>query len=738
MEHSYNGSDRELTLWKSMEIPAFKIQMAPPPAPERTPPAPDTSLLLEFARVIARRKWLLLGMVIAGMFGGLLVALIVTPMFRAKAVLEVRDPNDSFMLQNDVVVERVVAKLKLDQRSTSLFGRGLLARIKHPFGRQENDRPSREAAIDEAASHLEIRSGNHSIEIAFDAADPQLAADFANAAASEVIEEYINSRREVARETSDSLERQLAELKTNYERSENQLREYARSSGLSPNPDENSTAADETLSQMQQEMQRVQADVAAKRSKYELAQAGSAASDASADPTLTDYQSKLADLKRQLTAAEATAGPTYYKAKNLRAEIAELETAIRQARATALDRLRDDYQAAVNRQRLLQKSYGAQNRLAAAQTSRLAHYDALKREAATSLSLYEAALEKANEARMSAAVRTANIRMVSAARRPLHPYRPSPLFDVGMGLLTGLLLGLAAVFVRDKTDRKLRSPGDIAAYLNLPELAAVPSAELEAVDRHSHRRGLAIDLHPIGESNNKAARQPVEMVSCRNERSPMAESFRAALASLWFAGQNGRRPRIIVLTSPNPQEGKTILTSNLGIALANTNRRVLLIDGDLRKPRLHDVFSVSNAWGLGNLLEDDYPVEDYIFEEIVSQTGIPGLFVLPAGSGEVNVSSLRYDERLADLLARFRLEFHAVLIDTPPMLRFSDARALGRLSDGVIMVVRASETSRDDAAAVYRRFHEDGTAVLGSILNDWNPRTGGVYGYRTSGKYEHK
>jgi receptor protein-tyrosine kinase len=245
---------------------------------------------------------------------------------------------------------------------------------------------------------------------------------------------------------------------------------------------------------------------------------------------------------------------------------------------------------------------------------------------------------------------------------------------------------------------------------------------------------MAIDVAPDGKPDPN-----VEMISSRDVTSPLAESFRSALASLWFAGQTGKRPRVFVLTSPNAREGKTTLTSNLGIALANTNRRVLLIDGDIRKPRLHSVFNVSNAWGLGNLLEDDCPVEDYNFEDIVSPTAVAGLYVLPAGAGEVNVSSLRYHERLTDLLARFRLEFHAVLLDTPPMLEFSDARVLGRLSDGVIMVVRASETSRDDAAAVYRRFQEDGTPVLGSILNDWNPKkSNSGYGYRTSGTYEGK
>ena len=216
----------------------------------------------------------------------------------------------------------------------------------------------------------------------------------------------------------------------------------------------------------------------------------------------------------------------------------------------------------------------------------------------------------------------------------------------------------------------------------------------------------------------------------------MAESFRTALASVWFTGQNEKRPRVFVLTSPNPAEGKTTVVSNLGISIANTNRRVLLVDGDIRKPRLHDIFGLDNRWGLGNLLEEDNPVEEYAFEDLACETRVPGLYILPSGTGDMNISSLRYHDRLADVLARFRLEFHAVLIDTPPVLKFADARLMGRLSDGVILVFRASETSRDDAGLALDRFEEDRTPVLGSILNDCDPRAGRYgYAYRNSGPY---
>ena len=751
-------------LRNTAEMPAFKIQMVPPPEPERQAPPPEPAGLLEYVRMIQRRKWLLAGIALACGLVGLLAGLVQAPMFQARTSLEIQGPNENFLnlkdldpgsetgpsatetyvetqshiLQDEGFVERVVTKMGLDQRASVLSGPGLGTRVRAIFGVKSQARPTHEAAVGAAMKNLGVHAstGSHVVEITFDAADPQVAADFANTLANELIEQNINVRLEAARKVSESLGRQLLELKSSYERSASQLQDYARSTGLIFNPDKGSTIAEEKLRQVQEEMGRAQADLATKQSKYEMAKTASADSlpEVLDNPTLKDYQVKLTDLRRQLAEMEATFTPTYFKVKNLKAEIAELEAAVRKSRGNIVDRLRNEYEAAARRERIVEQAYVEQSRLVADEASRAVHYNVLKREVETNRSMYEAALQKVKEAGVAAAIRASNIRMISPAKRPLHPYRPRPMFNAGMGLLSGLFLGIVFVFLRENTDRSLRSPGDIQTYLNLPELGAIPSAQLEPLQKISARRDMAIDVTPDGKADPN-----VEMISSRDVTSPLAESFRSALASLWFAGQTGKRPRVFVLTSPNAREGKTTLTSNLGIALANTNRRVLLIDGDIRKPRLHSVFNVSNAWGLGNLLEDDCPVEDYNFEDIVSPTAVAGLYVLPAGAGEVNVSSLRYHERLTDLLARFRLEFHAVLLDTPPMLEFSDARVLGRLSDGVIMVVRASETSRDDAAAVYRRFQEDGTPVLGSILNDWNPKkSNSGYGYRTSGTYEGK
>jgi capsular exopolysaccharide synthesis family protein len=149
----------------------------------------------------------------------------------------------------------------------------------------------------------------------------------------------------------------------------------------------------------------------------------------------------------------------------------------------------------------------------------------------------------------------------------------------------------------------------------------------------------------------------------------------------------------------------------------------VLVDGDMRAPGLHRLFNISNNWGLSDLLKQKEPVTGCPIEGLVRKTQIPNLYVLPSGPGTVTTSQLLYSPRTSELIERLREEFDAVLIDTPPMQPVPDARVLSRLADGVILVIRAGSTHREAASAAVQRFQEDGTAVLGAILNNWDPRS---------------
>jgi receptor protein-tyrosine kinase len=214
----------------------------------------------------------------------------------------------------------------------------------------------------------------------------------------------------------------------------------------------------------------------------------------------------------------------------------------------------------------------------------------------------------------------------------------------------------------------------------------------------------------------------------------MAEAFRATLASILLPSFGTLPPRVIVVTSPRQNAGKTTVTSNLGIVMAEMGRRVLLIDGDLRNPRLHDVFQMANNWGLCDVVRSNNPIGSSGLLQIVRHTEVPGLDLLPSGRTRELPSHLLYSPRIAELLQRLREEYDLVLVDSPPTMQFADARVLGRLADAVVLVIRSGQTTFGLAQLALQRFAEDHTHVLGTVLNSWDPRSSGdtdyTYSYR--------
>jgi capsular exopolysaccharide synthesis family protein len=293
--------------------------------------------------------------------------------------------------------------------------------------------------------------------------------------------------------------------------------------------------------------------------------------------------------------------------------------------------------------------------------------------------------------------------------------------NAALGLMGGMFLGVVFVVMRERADKSLQQPGDAGFYLDLPELGVIPSAHLARKHLYYYGKKRKELAEKQEEANDR-----VELVTWQRKPSLVADSFRAVLTSILFTGTNGKTPRVLVLSSAMPKEGKSTVASNLAIALAEVGRRVLLIDADMRKPRMHEIFELSNETGLVDLLKDGA-----MQAGAVQETTVPGLWVLTSGKPSAAAGILLFSQGMPRLLETFREEFGTIVIDTPPMLQMPDARVIGRVADGVILVTRAGVTTRDTALAAKQRFSEDGTRVLGTILNDWNPKrnAGGYYGY---------
>jgi succinoglycan biosynthesis transport protein ExoP len=343
-------------------------------------------------------------------------------------------------------------------------------------------------------------------------------------------------------------------------------------------------------------------------------------------------------------------------------------------------------------------------------------YNALEAEVNGERQFYEAMSRRADEAAIASTMRQSNIRLAGAAQPPSRPFKPNVPLNLALGLCGGLVLGVGYVMLQEQNTSAMRTPGDAGACLTLPELGAIP--------RVGNRGFAALNL-----MRNGNGKRHVELASLEQPLSGLSESFRATLASILSASNNGSDSRSLVVTSSRPMEGKTTVVSNLGIALADIGNRVLLIDADLRRPRLHKIFGEANSWGLSDMLREKNAIEELPLDVLVRKTAVPRLSLLSSGTWADNIFGLMCSARMSRLLPRFREEFDYVLVDAPPCLEFADARIMARYSEKLVLVVRADYTDRRTAQAAVQRLTMDGIPVMGVIFNYWDPTRSDAYDY---------
>ncbi len=394
------------------------------------------------------------------------------------------------------------------------------------------------------------------------------------------------------------------------------------------------------------------------------------------------------------------------------AEAGDPQSAARSANALAQDYIEQDALARRRSEEATMQSLETRlaevdRDLAVLRQETLSNNDSVKRRVEINHGIHDAILSRMQQAAISSAMAGSNIRWVARAQPPAEPKPTGTSREMGFGALAGIGLGLCAVGVRHRTDRTVRTPFDALIAPLLTSLGTIPRMP-QATKRFLRRTGEA----PL-----------LEQIAWEEKDSAPAESFRGVLASI-LDTHNGdsRAVRTLVITSPRPGEGKTTVASNLAIALAGTERRVLLIDADLRRPRLHAVFDLANTSGLSELLCAHSSVLELAAQQMVKATKIPNLSLLPSGPGADGIFNRLYSARVRGLLGRFREAFDYVIIDTPPALEAADARVLARSSDGVIVVLRANRSRTTEALETASQFLRDRVPVIGAVLNDWPAR----------------
>jgi polysaccharide biosynthesis transport protein len=721
----------------SMDLPAVR----PAPISELGYSAePQTGSLLDYWHAISRRKVLLGALSLGGLAVGIGVTLLQSPMYRATTSIEIQDAKQGNLaakilnpqpdtatedpltdiqtqikiLQSESLVERAMERARISSAAdlTPGAGEGQSSSKASPAATEG----SHDSLVEKVSKNLKVTgvSQTRIVEVSYQASDPALAARFANAVTAEFIEQNLQARWQMNRKTSDWLVSQLDEMRGKLKHSEDTLQAYAREKGLIYTGDKQNISEGK-LRELQTELSRAQADRVDKQSRSEIARTATPESipEVLSDANLRAMETNLIGLQQQEAQMGVTFTPDYAKAKRLHAEIESLQGAIASKRTMIVSRLENELEESKRREQLLGAAYSLQTKLVTDDSQKSIEYDMLRHEVDTNRQIYGVMLQRVKESNIASALSATNVRVLDPAKAPLHPYKPSLPVNAGASLLCGLMLGVALVFVQSKADGTVQEPGDAGMLLGIPELGVIPAANA-GLRQGARIRGMF------------SPKKDVENLGLQTASSPygsamVADSFRAVLASILFAGARERQ-RVLVVTSASPGEGKTTMTSNLATTLAHMGRKVLLIDGDIRSPRMHSLFGLDNATGLTTTLQE-IALKDRVNESFIQETAVPNLYVLTSGPAIQAGADLLFSASMPTLIARYREVYDMVLIDTPPMLIMPDARVLARTADAVVLVARAGQTTRSAIKAAYQRFVEDRTPVLGVVLNDWDVDT---------------
>ena len=700
--------------------------------PNYIPLAPEEPFWANYWLILRKRKWVVVATVIIVATLATIVSLRTTPIYDAFAKIEINRPNSDVLLgfkdvgagvspdaylddelelptqvhvlQSSRIALQVIKTLNLD--SATPLQPGKLAVASSPDPARETEQINRFLA----ALHVAPVADTRLVEIRYSSPNPQLAATVVNTLVQTFIEENIKSKFDSTMQASDWLSKQLYDLQLKVETSQEKILRYEKANGML-GVDEKQNIITAKLDELNKELTIAESDRILKQSQYEQTLSNNAEllENADKDTLIGKLRSQEADLKMQYAQLTSQFDESYPKVIELKGQLKELDENINAEVEKMSDRAETQYQAALHHEKLLRVAFEAQKEEANKLNEKAVDYNLLKRDYETNRKLYEDLLEKLKQASVSAGLKSSNIRIVDAARVPTSPSSPNIPRNIELSLLLGVLGGIALAFVLEAVDTTVRTPEQAEIVSGLPSLGIIPLS-------------LRVE-QPVLTGRQRSFR--MELITKKRPQSQIAESFRSLRTSILLSAPFGSRPQVLLVTSALPKEGKSSTSVNLGIVLAQKGSRVLLVDGDMRRPTLHRVLGVSRDVGLSSVLDGSTTEE----KAVLPVPDFPNLFVLPAGPSPSNPVELLDSDSLRKLLKEWRNQYDYVIIDSPPTLSVTDAVVISPEVDAVVMVIRSGETTKDAIRRSRDTLYQVNAKIVGIVMNAVDLRSPDLYYY---------
>jgi capsular exopolysaccharide synthesis family protein len=728
----------------------------------------DQVNLLDYWRVLVKRRWTIL----AFTFAVVVITAIATwkahPIYRATIKIQI-DPEQQNVLpfkdsqeigstyaqsqeylqtqfkilESKTLAERVIRVLNLDtnqslmQGPTSSEKSKTMGWIRDIFGL--NDKDKNETAMNPATAEerkfaglLNIFKSNLStspirnsrlVDVSFNARDPHLAADVANALADQYIRMNFETKYQSASLAARFMNEQITDLKAKVEKSEESLVRFSREHDIYEISDKENVIL-QKLSDLNKALTAAQADRIQKESVWKIIQQAGPGNfpDVLRNDLIKELEKGLATLKMQQSKLAASFRPGWPELDRVTEQMAEAETQLALERKKAIRNVETEYHTSIQREKLLSEALVAQKAEANNFNQNSIQYNILKRQVDTEKQLYDGLLQRMKEAGVSAGLQSNNIHIVDPARPQRNPYSPNKPLNLSLALAIGLVLGVCFAFGVEYLDNSIKTPDDIDRFIKLPALGVIPSLASLAPSSNHHKQLLSATEGkiPKGIISSKA----VELISYQDTKSVMSEAYRNLRTSILLSSGSGHPPKSLVVTSSQPGEGKTTTTVNLAIILAQTGGKVILLDCDMRNPRTHRVLNLENVGGMSAFLSGNSDMSS-----LIQQTDIPNLFAITAGRVPPNPAELLSSTRMKQGLLLLGEYFDHILIDTPPVLSVTDARILGTMADGVVLVIKGGATPKEAVRRTKRLLQEVHAHLIGTLLNNVDVHSADYYYY---------
>lgn len=677
-----------------------------------------------YLRVVLRRKWLILlifAVVVAATtlyttrqprVYAAQISLIIDPKeprFLDSQIQDVNSDTGSYywankeyletqfkIIQSRAVSQRVVEKLGLNSDAEFLG----LSKVPDEKRRQELMAKMDAVARLQAKIKVEPVKDSRVSLIKIEDSEPNRAALLANEVAQAYMDELLAQKLKLTENASKWLDEQRGSLSESATSSELALYTYRKQADILAIDDRASMVSQKlqetskALTDVQLKIAGLKARVAAIRSVQQTQGAedrlwAEALPAARENENLKKLKDRLQTLKNECTDLHSRYLEGHPKLLECREKLAVAEKDVERELSNLVLSTEAELREATEKERNLKALFESTKAEAFDLEKKKVELDKFKQDADNAKRQYESVYKRLKDIELSGALRTSNVKVLDSARPSMAPVRPNVPQGVLMGLVAGLVLGLGLALLLEFLDTSVNSQTEVEERLGLTFLGFVPTIpEAESAPK---------DLHVF-----------------REPKSLIAECTRAVRTNLLFMSPDKPFKRMLV-TSSGPQEGKSTTAINLGVTMAQSGNRVLIIDTDMRRPRMHRAFGVPNDVGVSSLVVGEGSVD-----AAVKSTEVPGLFVLPCGPVPPNPAELLHTKAFSDLLVQLGEKFDRVILDSPPVGAVADAVVLATQVDGVVMVLKAGRTHREAAQRTVKALRDVKANIYGAVLNDVN------------------